>query len=254
MIIIPAVDIKGGVAVRLVQGRLDEESLRAGDPLEAARRWAAFRPARLHVVDLDGAFEGRPVNREIVTRIIESVDVPVEIGGGIRTEEDAARYLEAGAARVILGTRAAEDPAFLVSLAAKFPGRVNLGLDCSAGRVAVKGWVEASGLTPLDLLSRLEGAPLGEVIYTDVSRDGMLSGPNVEATRDIARESPYPVIASGGVSSIEDVKALAALGGFFGVIIGRAIYTGAGDLAEALRVAERQGGRLRDETARRKAE
>ncbi len=241
MIVIPAVDIKGGVAVRLVQGRLDEESLRAGDPLEAAKRWAEYGPKRLHVVDLDGAFEGRPVNDAVIARIIESVDVPVEIGGGIRTEEDAALYLDAGAARVILGTRAAEDPAFLVSLAAKYPGRVNLGLDCSGGRVAVKGWVEASDLTPLDLIARLENAPLGEVIFTDISRDGMLSGPNVEAAREIARESPYPVIASGGVSSIDDVKALSSLGVFFGVIIGRAIYTGAVDLAEAIRVAEGRG-------------
>ncbi len=241
MIIIPAVDIKGGVAVRLFQGCADKESLRAGDPVEAAKRWAELRPARLHVIDLDGAFEGRPVNDGIIARIIESVDVPVEIGGGIRTEEDAAPYLEAGAARVILGTRAAEDPAFLISLAAKYPGRVNLGLDCSGGRVAVKGWVEASDLTPLGLIARLENAPLGEVIYTDISRDGMLSGPNVEAAQEIARESPYPVIASGGVSSIDDVKALASLGVFFGVIIGRAIYTGAVDLAEAIRVAENRG-------------
>ena len=238
MFVIPAVDIKGGVAVRLVQGRLDEESLRAGDPVRAARRWAEFRPARLHVVDLDGAFEGRPVNGSIIARIIESVGIPVEVGGGIRTEEDAQAYLEAGAARVILGTRAAEDPAFLTSLATKCPGRVNLALDCSGGRVAVKGWVEASRLTPLELLARLESAPLGEVIFTDISRDGMLSGPNVRAAREIARESPYPVIASGGVSSIEDVEALASLGIVFGVIIGRAIYSGAVDLAEAIRLAE----------------
>lgn len=241
MIIIPAVDVKGGVAVRLVQGRLDEESLRAGDPVEAAKRWAEYRPARLHVIDLDGAFEGRPVNGAVITRIIESVEVPVEIGGGIRTEDDAAVYLDAGAARVILGTRAAEDPAFLRTLAAKYPGRVDLALDCSGGRVAVRGWVGASELTPLELLARLECAPLGEVIFTDCSRDGMLSGPNVEAAREIARSSPYPVIASGGVSSIGDVKALSSLGVFFGAIIGRAIYTGDIDLAEAIRVAEGRG-------------
>ena len=238
VIVIPAVDIKGGVAVRLVQGRADEESLRAGDPVEAARRWAAFGPKRLHVVDLDGAFEGRPVNGPVVTSIIGSVDVPVEIGGGIRTADDATAYLEAGAARVIHGTRAAEAPAIHTDRAARYPGRVNLAHDVSAGHVAVKGWVEACDLTPLGLLSRLEGAPLGEVIYTDVSRDGMLSGPNVEAAREIAQGSPYPLIASGGVSSLADVDTLASLGVFFGVIVGRAIYTGDLDLAEAIRLAE----------------
>ncbi len=237
MIVIPAVDIKGGVAVRLVQGRRDEESLRAGSPVEAARRWAAFRPARLHVVDLDGAFEGERRNAALVEDIVAALaapGIPVEIGGGIRTRDDAAAYLEAGAARVILGTRAAEDPAFLIGLAKEFPGRVNLGLDCRAGRVAVKGWVEATELTAAELLSRLRGAPLGEVIYTDISTDGMLSGPNAEAAAEVARNSPYPVIASGGVSSIDDLVRLDDLGVFFGAIVGRAIYTGAVDLAEAI--------------------
>lgn len=243
MIVIPAVDVKGGVAVRLVQGRRDDESLRAGSPVEAAKRWAEYGPARLHVVDLDGAFEGRPANADIVEEIIGGVEVPVEIGGGIRTRDDAKRYLDAGAARVIVGTRAAEDPAFLRELAEAYPGRVNLGLDCSAGRVAVKGWVEATGLTALDLLARLEGAPLGEVIYTDISKDGMLSGPNVAATRELAGNSPWPVIASGGVSSLEDLARLDAAGLFFGAIVGRAIYTGAVDLKDAIAQIEgRQAG------------
>ncbi|MHC4199895.1 MAG: 1-(5-phosphoribosyl)-5-[(5-phosphoribosylamino)methylideneamino]imidazole-4-carboxamide isomerase [Planctomycetota bacterium] len=237
MIVIPAVDIKGGVAVRLVQGRKNEESLRAGSPLDAAKKWAAYKPKRLHVVDLDGAFDGRPVNAAIVRDIIGALaepGVPVEIGGGIRTRDDAAMYLEAGAARVILGTRAAEDQAFVMDLAREFPGRVNLGLDCSRGLVAVKGWVEATDLTALELLSRLEGAPLGEVIYTDISTDGMLSGPNIDAARELARRSPYPVTASGGVSSLDDLVRLADEGVFFGAIVGRAIYTGAVDLAEAI--------------------
>jgi phosphoribosylformimino-5-aminoimidazole carboxamide ribotide isomerase len=237
------VDIKGGVAVRLFQGRADRESLRAGDPLEAAMRWAAFRPARLHVVDLDGAFEGRPVNAAAVTGIIEALaglKVPVEVGGGIRTSADARIYLSAGAARVILGTRAAEEPEFVRSLAEEFPGRVNLGLDVSGGRVAVKGWVEESSLTALDLVSRLEGAALGEVIYTDVSRDGMLSGPNLEAAAELASKGRFPVIASGGVSSLEHLERLKGLG-LFGAIVGRAIYTGDLDLAEAIRRVEGRG-------------
>ena len=241
MIVIPAVDIKGGVAVRLLQGRADRESLRAGAPLEAARRWAAYAPRRLHVVDLDGAFEGRPVNAPAIRDIIAALavmDVPVEVGGGIRTEEDARAYVDAGAERVIVGTRAAEDPVFVKSLAESFPGRVNLGLDCSGGKVAVKGWVEATELTAPELLSRLEGAPLGEVIYTDISTDGMLSGPNVAATRELAEASPWPVIASGGVASLEDLLKLNDTGLFFGAIVGRALYTGAVDPAEAMRVIE----------------
>jgi len=241
VIVIPAVDIKGGVAVRLLQGKADRESLRAGAPIEAAKRWAAHAPKRLHVVDLDGAFEGRPANADAIRDIIAALaamNVPVEVGGGIRTEDDARGYVEAGAERVIIGTRAAEEPAFVKSLAERFPGRVNLGLDCSGGKVAVKGWVEATDLTAPQLLSRLEGAPLGEVIYTDISTDGMLSGPNVAATRELAETSPWPVIASGGVASLDDLVRLNETGLFFGAIVGRALYTGAVAPAEAMRVIE----------------
>jgi phosphoribosylformimino-5-aminoimidazole carboxamide ribotide isomerase len=238
VIVIPAVDVKGGVAVRLLQGRADRESLRAGDPVEAALRWAGFRPARLHVVDLDGAFEGRPANAAKLREIIEAVALPVEVGGGIRNKDDARGYLDAGAARVILGTRAAREPDFVRDLAREFPGRVNLALDCSGGRVAVGGWVEATGLAPWELLASLEGAALGEVIYTDCSRDGMLSGPNLEAAREVARLSPWPVIASGGVSSVDDLVRLDEAGAFFGAIVGRALYTGAVDLGEAIRRVE----------------
>jgi phosphoribosylformimino-5-aminoimidazole carboxamide ribotide isomerase len=246
VIVIPAVDIKGGVAVRLLQGRADRESLRAGSPLEAAKRWAAFAPKRLHVVDLDGAFEGRPANAPAIREIIAELaglGVPVEVGGGIRTEDDARVYVEAGAERVIVGTRAAEDPAFVRSLAAAFPGRVDLGLDCSGGRVAVKGWVEATEMTGPELLRRLEGAPLGEVIYTDISTDGMLSGPNVGATREVARASAWPVIASGGVARLDDLVKLNDTGLFFGAIVGRALYTGAVDLGAAIERIEQVRGR-----------
>jgi phosphoribosylformimino-5-aminoimidazole carboxamide ribotide isomerase len=241
VIVIPAVDIKGGVAVRLFQGKADRESLRAGAPLEAAKRWAAYAPKRLHVVDLDGAFEGRPANAPAIREIIAELGplgVPVEVGGGIRTEEDARGYVEAGAERVIIGTRAAEDPEFVKWLAESFPGRVNLGLDCSGGKVAVKGWVEATEFTAPELLARLEGAPLGEVIYTDISTDGMLSGPNVAATRELSKASPWPVIASGGVAALSDIEELAGTGLFFGAIVGRALYTGAVDLANAISAIE----------------
>lgn len=237
MIVIPAVDIKGGVAVRLVQGRANEESLRAGSPVEAAKRWDAYAPARLHVVDLDGAFEGERKNAPVIKEIIRSVQAPVEIGGGIRTDADARDYLDAGAARVILGTRAAQDPSSLIALASEYPGRVNLGLDCSNGLVAVKGWVEASDMKAQDLIAQLEGAPLGEVIYTDISRDGMLSGPSLESTRQVIADSPYPVIGSGGVSSLDDLIKLNELG-CFGAIVGRAIYTGDVDLAKAIQTIE----------------
>ncbi|MHC4505531.1 MAG: 1-(5-phosphoribosyl)-5-[(5-phosphoribosylamino)methylideneamino]imidazole-4-carboxamide isomerase, partial [Planctomycetota bacterium] len=189
------------------------------------------------------AFDGRPVNAAIVRDIIAALgelEIPIEIGGGIRTRDDAAIYLDAGAARVILGTRAAEDQAFVKDLAREFPGRVNLGLDCSAGKVAVKGWVEATDLTALELLLRLGGAPLGEVIYTDISTDGMLSGPNIDAARRLAERSPYPVTASGGVSSLDDLVKLADEDVFFGAIVGRAIYTGAVDLAEAIARVEKR--------------
>jgi len=237
VIVIPAVDIKDGVAVRLMQGKADRESLRAGSPVDAAKRWAAYGPARLHVVDLDGAFGGKPANARLVKEIIAQIDVPVEVGGGIRTADDARAYLDAGAARVVLGTRAAQDPAFLASLAREYPGRVNLGLDCSGGFVAVKGWVEASTLTPQRLLEGLGGAPLGEVIYTDISKDGMLSGPAVESTKQILADSPYPVIASGGVSSHDDLMRLRELD-CFGAIVGRAIYDGKVDLERAIREVE----------------
>jgi len=233
MIVIPAVDIRGGSAVRLVQGRPDRLALDAGSPLEAALRWDAFRPARLHVVDLDGAFEGRPVNMELVGRIVSSVKAPVEVGGGIRTREAAREYLGLGASRVVLGTRAAAEPEFVRELAREFPGRVSLGLDVSGGRVAVKGWAESSALDPFELLEALRGAPLAEVIYTDVSRDGMLSGPGLDSTREFVERSGLPVIASGGVSSLDDLERLKALG-CFGAIVGRALYAGTLDLAEAI--------------------
>jgi phosphoribosylformimino-5-aminoimidazole carboxamide ribotide isomerase len=193
------------------------------------------------VVDLDGAFNGKPANapaiRDIIAALAE-MNVPVEVGGGIRTEDDARGYIEAGAERVIIGTRAAKDPAFVKSLAEAFPGRVNLGLDCSGGKVAVKGWVETTDLTAPELLGRLEGAPLGEVIYTDISTDGMLSGPNIDATRELAEASPWPVIASGGVATLDDLVKLNEAGLFFGAIVGRALYTGAVDPGDALRVVE----------------
>lgn len=237
MIVIPAVDIKGGSAVRLFQGKPDRLALDAGSPLEAALRWDAFRPARLHIVDLDGAFEGRPANAELIKQIISSVKTPVEVGGGIRTRESAREYLKAGACRVVIGSKAAADTEFVRGLAEEFPGQVNLGLDVRQGRLMISGWVESSAVGVFELLERLRGVPLGEVIYTDISRDGMLSGPGLDSTRELLQRSEWPVIASGGVCSLEDLERLKDLG-CFGAIVGRALYTGALDLAEAIKKIE----------------
>lgn len=249
MIVIPAVDIKGGRAVRLFQGRKDRELLTAGDPVEVAKRWADFGPRRVHVVDLDGAFEGRPVNRGIVLEIIKSCARGVQVGGGIRAREEAEAYLDAGAERVVLGTRAVEDPGFLENLAASFPHRINLGLDVIAtggaplkGRLAVKGWVESAELGAVEFLDDLaaRNVPLGEVIFTDISRDGALTGPALDDLRELVRATSFPVIASGGVSSLQDLERLAELD-LFGAIVGRALYDGRVDLAEALKAIEGRG-------------
>jgi phosphoribosylformimino-5-aminoimidazole carboxamide ribotide isomerase len=239
--VIPAVDIRGGKCVRLEQGLADRETVYAADPVEAALRWERAGGRRLHVVDLDGAFGGEQANFETVARVIGSVSVPVEIGGGIRDAEAARRYLDAGASWVIFGTRAAEEPDSFAELAGEMPGRVILGLDCRDGKVRTAGWTRAVELTATALLERLAGAPLGAVIFTDTRRDGMLSGPNFESLDKVAAASPWPVIASGGVSTLEQVRRLAGMK-LAGAIIGQALYKGVVDLAEALRAAEEASG------------
>jgi phosphoribosylformimino-5-aminoimidazole carboxamide ribotide isomerase len=231
MHILPAVDIKNGRAVRLYQGRADQETVYDNDPLNAARRWAEAGATYLHVVDLDGAFGDETGNEESVLAMARELDIPVEVGGGVRTVEKAKRLVDGGIDRVIVGTKAV-DAAFLDELLEALPGRVNIGVDVRDGYVAVKGWVEKSDIRADDFLREVTSRPVGAVIYTDISRDGALQGPNVEAIRRAAQIADAPVIASGGVSSVMDVKALAGLP-LFGIIIGKALYDGRITLEEA---------------------
>lgn len=238
MIIIPAIDIKDSRCVRLTQGRMEDETVYSTDPSEVARRWAGAGAKLIHLVDLDGAVEGNAKNYEVIKKIASSVDVPVQIGGGIRDLKTAELYLKTpGVKRVIIGTAACEDPAFLKSLTKKHPGRVAVGIDAKDGLVAIKGWVEVTDERAVDLARRLEGEGVSCIIYTDISRDGMLMGPNVEATREIAGSVSIPVIASGGVTSIKDIEAYRSVN-LEGVIIGKALYSGKIDLKEALAAAK----------------
>ena len=233
MIVIPAVDVRAGRCVRLRMGRAEDETVYSDDPVEVAVRWDVAGADRIHVVDLDGAFEGVPRNISIIEAIIERVDCEVEVGGGLRAPESVARVLEAGAARAILGTVAAEEPEAFAGIVRAHPGRVNLGLDARDGKVATRGWTEVAGAAAIDFVRSFAGLPIGEVIYTDISRDGMLSGPNLEAVRLMAGECPFPLIASGGVGSLDDIRALADIGPW-GAIVGKALYDGRVSVAEAL--------------------
>lgn len=240
MIVIPAVDLRGGRCVRLREGRTDAETVFSDDPVATAARWAALGAARLHVVDLDGAFAGAPRQTGLVAKIAAAVaPVPVEAGGGLRDVAAVEAVLEAGARWIVLGTRAALDPAFLAEIGSRFGERVIVAVDAYGARVAVKGWTERAELGAVDLAVRARDAGAGAVLYTDVSRDGTEAGPNVEATVALARAARVPVLASGGVGRVADVIALAAVAdaGIAGVVIGRALYTGAVELTEAIRAA-----------------
>jgi phosphoribosylformimino-5-aminoimidazole carboxamide ribotide isomerase len=237
MLIIPAVDIKGGKCVRLRQGRADEETVFAEDPVAMARHWEAEGAEYLHVVDLDGAFEGEPRNTELIVRILGTLGIPADVGGGLRTEASIAAMLEAGADRVVIGTRAVESVRWVVELARRHPKRVAVGIDARKGMITTHGWVKTSAMTPIELVRELNDAPLGAYIYTDVLRDGTNTGPNVAATERFAKSTAVPVIASGGVSSLADVRALAKID-VAGVIIGRALYDERFTLAEAVAAAE----------------
>jgi phosphoribosylformimino-5-aminoimidazole carboxamide ribotide isomerase len=236
MLIIPAIDLKDGACVRLRQGRMDEATVFGDDPLAMAARWVEQGARRLHLVDLNGAFAGAPVNEQAVRAITRAFpELPVQIGGGIRTRESAARYLDMGVRWVIIGTQAVKEPGFVDTLCAEFPGRVIVGIDAKDGRVATEGWAEVSAVRATDLAQRFARAGVAAIVYTDIARDGMLSGVNVEATRELAELGGIPVIASGGVATLADVQALArhAASGIAGAITGRAIYEGTLDLAAA---------------------
>ncbi len=236
MLLIPAIDLKDGKCVRLRQGRMDEETVFADDPLEVAKRWVEAGAKRLHLVDLNGAFAGKPVNAEVIHRIADAFpDVPIQVGGGIRDEDTVQLYLDAGVQYVIIGTKAVRAPHFINDLCLEFPGHIIVGLDAKDGKVAIDGWSKLSNHDVIDMARRFERDGVHAIVYTDISRDGMMQGLNVEATAKLAGEISIPVIASGGISTLEDIRALLAVAdeGISGVIIGRALYEGTVDLAAA---------------------
>lgn len=239
----PAIDLKDGQCVRLYKGDMAQATVFSDDPGAQAARFVAAGATWLHVVDLDGAFAGTSRNGEAVSRILQSVGgTPVQLGGGIRSLEAIAAWLERGVSRVILGTMAVRDPDLVVEACRAFPGRVAVGLDARDGRVAVSGWAEQSELAAVDLAARFADAGVAALIYTDIDRDGAMGGPNVEATRALAAATEIPVIASGGVSSVDDIAALRAAGSIAGVIVGRALYDGAVTVEAALAACAGEGG------------
>lgn len=237
MIFFPAIDIRGGVCVRLSQGRADRETVFAADPVGVARRWEAAGARWLHVVDLDGAFNGTPRNMDLIRKICASVSVPVQLGGGIRDAATAAAYLDAGVSRLIIGTLALEDQAAYAALARNWPGRIGVSLDAENGRLKTKGWVADSGLRVEDVLEDLAHAGTAFLVYTDITRDGTGRGVNLAAVESLAKKSSMPVIAAGGVHTLADIKNLHAISrraNLKGAISGRAIYEGTLDAAEAI--------------------
>jgi len=238
VILFPAIDLKGGACVRLLRGDMSAVTTFNTDPADQARRFVAAGAEWLHVVDLDGAFAGRSINADAVRAIIATASVPVQLGGGIRDEAAIESWLDAGVARVILGTVALRDPDFVKRVCRRWPQRIVVGIDAREGRVAVEGWAETSTMRALDLALAFEDAGVAAIVYTDIGRDGAMAGPNVEATVDLAFALTTPVIASGGVSSLADLKEIKAHeeSGIVGVICGRALYDGRIDLAEAVKV------------------
>jgi phosphoribosylformimino-5-aminoimidazole carboxamide ribotide isomerase len=234
MILYPAIDLKDGQCVRLLRGEMDRATVFGDDPAAQAGAFQAAGCDWLHLVDLNGAFAGQPVNAAAVQAILARVTVPCQLGGGIRDMATIAAWLDRGIARVILGTVAVEDPALVRQAAAAFPGRVAVGIDARAGQVATRGWAETTAVTATDLARRFEDAGVAALIYTDIDRDGAMAGPNIAATAALARAVTIPVIASGGVSSLADLIALRDTGVIAGAISGRALYDGALDLGQAL--------------------
>ena len=237
MLILPAIDLRGGKCVRLRQGDYSRETVFGDDPVAMARRWVSEGARALHLVDLDGAKEGKPVNGPVIRRIVESVDVPCQVGGGLRTEGDIEATLEIGVARVVLGTRALQDPAWVRQMAQEHPRRIVLGLDAREGKVATHGWLETSQASALAVAREFANWPLYAIVYTNIARDGMLAGPDVEGLAELTDAVPLPVIASGGVTTVDDVRALMAHH-VFGCIIGRALYEGKIDLSAVMDLVE----------------
>jgi phosphoribosylformimino-5-aminoimidazole carboxamide ribotide isomerase len=242
VLLIPAIDLKDGCCVRLRQGRMEDETIFSDDPVEMAGRWVREGARRLHLVDLNGAFAGMPVNGGAIRAIAAAYpDLPIQVGGGIRDESTIATYLEAGVSYCIIGTQAVKEPELVARACRSFPGRIIVGLDAKEGQVAIKGWAEITEHRVEELAKRFEGDGASAIVYTDLGRDGMLSGPNVAATRALADAIRTPVIASGGITNLDDIRALAqaaAGGGIIAAITGRAIYEGTLDFAAGQRVAD----------------
>ena len=241
MLIIPAIDLKDGNCVRLRQGRMEDDTLFSTDPVATARHWQEQGGRFLHIVDLNGAFAGEPVNREVIRRIVAALDIPCQLGGGIRDLETVRAYLDLGLERVILGTVAVENPQLVEEVAGLFPGRVCVGIDARKGLVATRGWAAETGVRAIDLARRLEDCGVAAIIYTDILRDGMQTGVNLVETRALAEAISIPVIASGGIATLDDVRALLELEpcGVTAAITGRALYEGTLDLAAAQALADR---------------
>ena len=252
MLVIPAIDLKNGQCVRLRQGRMEDDTVFSDDPVAVAGEWVTQGARRLHLVDLDGAFAGEPRNAAVVNAICKAYpDVPVQIGGGIRTMEVAQAYIDAGVRWLIVGTVAVKNPEFVDLLCAKFEGSVIVGLDANNGYVATEGWAEASSVTAESLAKRFENLGVAAIVYTDIARDGMMQGVNLEATAALANAVSIPVIASGGVASIEDIRALCKLDGtgVAGTIAGRALYEGTLELNVAQQEADALTGSAAQNTA-----
>ena len=245
MLIIPAIDLKDGHCVRLKQGQMNEATVFSEDPGAMARQWIARGARRLHLVDLNGAFAGKPLNEAAIKAITDAVgtDIPVQLGGGIRDLDTIERYLDDGITYVIIGTAAVKNPGFLHEACDAFPGHIMVGLDAKDGKVAVDGWSKVTGHDVVDLAKKFEGYGVEAIIYTDIGRDGMLSGVNIDATVRLARELTIPLIASGGITNLDDIKALCAVEaeGIMGAITGRAIYEGTLDFVAAQKLADELG-------------
>ncbi|RRQ21811.1 1-(5-phosphoribosyl)-5-[(5-phosphoribosylamino)methylideneamino]imidazole-4-carboxamide isomerase [Thiohalobacter thiocyanaticus] len=236
MLLIPAIDLKDGHCVRLRQGRMEDATVFSEDPVEVAQRWVDAGARRLHLVDLNGAFAGQPVNAGVIRRIAERFpELPIQVGGGIRDEDTVQTYLDAGVQYVIIGTKAVSTPHFINDLCMEFPGHIIVGLDARDGKVAIDGWSKLSNHDVIDMAQRFERDGVEAIVYTDISRDGMMEGVNIDATVKLAQSITIPVIASGGVTNLDDIQRLCAVAeeGIMGAIIGRALYEGTLDLAEA---------------------
>jgi phosphoribosylformimino-5-aminoimidazole carboxamide ribotide isomerase len=241
MLLIPAIDLKDGKCVRLRQGRMEDETVFGDDPVAVARRWVEAGARRLHMVDLNGAFAGEPVNAAVIRSVAEAFpDLPIQVGGGIRDEETVQAYLDAGVQYTIIGTKAVSAPHFVNDLCAEFPGHIIVGLDAKDGKVAIDGWSKLSHHSVIDMAQRFEDDGVEAIVFTDIGRDGMMSGVNVESTVELAQAIRIPVIASGGITTIDDIRALCKVAdeGIMGAITGRAIYEGTLDLAEAQKLAD----------------